>query len=210
MNISRNVLICFDLGGVLIRIRKNFSELLVKSGVRFFEEEFNPQYLNSWIEIHQAYQLGRCHFDEYLDSLSKVEGCLWSREELVRLHDAIIDREYAGVFGTVRTLRENGIPLALLSNTCSRHWPILEKFPAIRLIPQSYRYASFQLGLIKPDQKIYRRVQKMSGYQKIIFFDDHLENIRQARTCGWDAVHIQNQFAPHIEIECSLRRRSIL
>ena len=58
---------------------------------------------------------------------------------------------------------------------------------------------SCDLGLIKPDKKIYLYAQKMAGVapSEILFIDDYEKNTAAARKLGWQAytfdnVHVQD------------------
>lgn len=59
---------------------------------------------------------------------------------------------------------------------------VLDKF--------DFRFFSFNLGVQKPDKRIYEIVETVSGYSgdEILFFDDREENIEAAKSMGWNAV----------------------
>jgi putative hydrolase of the HAD superfamily len=53
-------------------------------------------------------------------------------------------------------------------------------------------FLSSSIGLRKPDSEAYRHVIAAIGApaQRIVFFDDLIENIEGARACGLTAVHV--------------------
>ena len=50
-------------------------------------------------------------------------------------------------------------------------------------------YLSFELGMVKPDPRLFDYVQKDMGIEphNILLIDDYIENVEGARACGWQA-----------------------
>ena len=91
----------------------------------------------------------------------------------------------------LRSVRDSGTKLGLLSNTCHSHWDWLQRqshdlmtgrFDAIVL--------SFEVNSMKPDDQIYRAAELACGVDapKILFLDDRAENVQAALRRGWQAV----------------------
>ena len=51
-------------------------------------------------------------------------------------------------------------------------------------------FLSFELGMVKPNLEIYKKVEELSGINAsdILFIDDRIENIRAAALCGWHVL----------------------
>jgi glucose-1-phosphatase len=94
-----------------------------------------------------------------------------------------------GMESLVRSVRQTGQRMGILSNTCESHWDYcLAKFPWIaKEIP--LQVLSFQVGSLKPEPEIYRvaaeRAETDPG--EIFFTDDRPENVWAAREAGFDA-----------------------
>jgi putative hydrolase of the HAD superfamily len=103
-----------------------------------------------------------------------------------------------------------GMRTACLSNTNAHHWEQLDTSEAFRRI--QVRHASHVMGLVKPDQRIYRAFEAATGVapQEIVFFDDLAENISAARACGWNAVHIDHTGDTAAQVLAGLRAHGAL
>jgi glucose-1-phosphatase len=80
--------------------------------------------------------------------------------------------------------------LVLLSNTNDLHFrhfrrqfaPVLDRFDAI--------IASHEVGLRKPDPRIFAHAQTLTGAlaDQCLFIDDVADNVESAKRCGWRGV----------------------
>ena len=94
-------------------------------------------------------------------------------------------KEVADYAGSLKNRCKNGIlsNLAIFhKNIISQHYNF-EDFDKI--------YLSYELGMSKPDHKIYQYIEKDLGLppDKILFIDDEEENITGAHECGWQVCH---------------------
>ena len=88
--------------------------------------------------------------------------------------------------------RRQGLPLYAFSNTNNAH---AEYFPvAYAGVLSHFRemFLSSTIGLRKPNAEAYDHVVKAIGVpaQRVMFFDDLIENIEGARARGLIAVHV--------------------
>jgi glucose-1-phosphatase len=89
--------------------------------------------------------------------------------------------------------------LFMLSNTSSIHInrvnKILEAATGIGNLEELFEkvYVSYEMGLMKPDPKIYQRVLDDAGLvaEETLFLDDNPDNIKSAQTLGIDTIHVQ-------------------
>ena len=77
-------------------------------------------------------------------------------------------------------------------------------------------HASHLLGLLKPDEAIYRAFERASGFdgtdgrpEEILFFDDLEENVEAARACGWSSVRVDHTGDPAEQMRRELRERGL-
>ena len=97
--------------------------------------------------------------------------------------------------------------LVLLSNTNNLHkvygwekYQFLQNFDKLIL--------SHEVGAVKPDEKIYKAVEKFTKEkpESHIFIDDILEYVNGAKTLGWDGI----QFIGYDNLVENLKARDIL
>lgn len=90
----------------------------------------------------------------------------------------------------MRALRTRGVPVFALSNFGAGNFPLSEAaHPFLKEFDR--RYISGQMGMAKPDPRIYAAVEADCGVrpQALLFADDRAENVEAARARGW-GVHL--------------------
>ena len=207
-------LVCFDLGGVLVRICRSFGEAcrLAQIDVRGAIEGRVAQRIR--YEFSQRFNTGQCDEQSWASDLSRALDGLYTPDELRRVHHAWTRTEYEGVHDLVCEIEATGVATACLSNTDQAHWTRLvhhdgasalagdPEYPTVHRL--QHRHASHLFGMTKPSPAIYRAFEaatQLSG-RDILFFDDLPENVRAARDVGWRAERID----PYNETVPQLRR----
>ena len=195
MQVTR--VVCFDLGGVLVRICRTFIEACERAGL--------PVRDRTWLETDGSiglrrrvmldYQEGLLSTDEYFLQMSRALGHRYSGAEVALLHDAWLIDEYAGALELVTQLAAHEtLTTACLSNTNERHWQALQAnrgqasaYPAVMALER--RFASHLLRANKPTPEIFLAFQQQMevGAGEILFFDDSPDNVAAARSLGWRA-----------------------
>jgi HAD superfamily hydrolase (TIGR01509 family) len=186
-------IVCFDLGGVLIRLRKSWVDVCRAAGFEVRGDAASDRFEDARSQAMAPYVLGRISHDEWAEKTSRVMGGAYSPEELTRIHDAWLLEEYAGVAEVVDELHARGIATACLSNTNEAHWARLvraSEYPTIARL--GARYASHLLGCGKPDEAMYRAFERAARVESaaVLFFDDLGVNVDAARAFGWNAERI--------------------
>jgi len=90
----------------------------------------------------------------------------------------------------VDDVRQSGMRLGILSNTCEAHWHWLLRAEYAALRGRFDQVIlSFEHGIMKPHVSLYQIATDRSGESahSILFFDDRLDNIAAARASGWQA-----------------------
>jgi glucose-1-phosphatase len=204
------VLICFDLGGVLVRICRSWPEGCRAAGVPEREHHPRPDHQVRRTELITRYQTGRVECDDFFRELSGLFDGVWSPAEVAKVHHAWILEPYAGTAALIEEIRAAGFPTACLSNTSHSHWGPLLQIPAIAAL--GTQHASHLLGLHKPDAAIYQAFENAVGIpgEDVVFFDDLEDNITAARAVGWDAVKIDHASETAPQIRAALEQRGVL
>lgn len=180
-------LVCFDLGGVVIRICRSWSEACAAAGMPVRDPELWRQTNPDRHRVVAAFQTGRIDASTFAARLSEqVEG-LYSPAEILGVHHAWMLDEYPSIGELIDRVHDAGLDTAALSNTSHDHWGRIVGYPAVMRL--RHLLASHLLGLHKPDPMIYRRLEQQLGYraEEIIFFDDTPENVAAAGDVGWRA-----------------------
>ena len=196
---ARIRMVCFDWGGVILRICRSWAEGCAVAGLPVRGEPAEDRPVAARRAISHEFQIGRIGVDDYLARLSDSFSGAYTPEECRRVHDAWLLHEYPGVAALIDSLASlQNVETGLLSNTNELHWARaapngeLPHFPAINAL--AHRHASHLLGLAKPGVEIYRAFERETARApaEILFFDDLPENIDAARAAGWRAERIDH------------------
>jgi FMN phosphatase YigB (HAD superfamily) len=213
--------VCFDVGGVLVRICRSWSEACRAAGVLEVNVDREPIRERTLL-LNQWHQIGKLTFREWAELNAEAYAGFYSAEDLARIHDAWLIREYDGVAQLIEALNQLSLTTACLSNTVPGHWRRLvhqddgqaltgqPEFPAVCRLRR--HFASHLMGLAQPDPVIYRTLQQQVGVapERILFFDDLAENIEAARRSGWHAVLIDPTSETAPQIRAALQERRVM
>ena len=145
---DETTVVCFDLGGVLVRICRSWGEAcaLAKLPIRSLGG-FEPE---EWHERRgvavDAYQRGAMSCRDYFQALSETTDGAYTPDEVERIHRAWTREEYPGVQRLIAELNTlPGVTTACLSNTNHAHWQRLSgddargEYPAVRSLRHTVR-----------------------------------------------------------------------
>ncbi len=213
--------VCFDLGGVLIRICGSWEEACRAAGLPP-PDASSPQALERHRSLTALLDTGRLSYDDWAARVSEAFEGMYSAVDAKRAHDAISQEERAGALGLVDALHAAGVSTACLSNTNHAHWVRLvhrdvegprsgePEYPAVARLKR--HFASHILGVAKPDPAIYAAFERIVGVRGdgVLFFDDRAENIDAARRRDWRAHRIDPDGDSIAQVREHLRRYGVL
>lgn len=188
-------LVCFDWGGVLLRICRGFGEGCERAGLDVRLDTDDPDLYSVQRTIAAEYQIGRLGEGAFFKSVSESTGGAYSPDEVALIHDAWLIEEYPGADALVGELHAlDGVETGMLSNTNARHWARREQ-DFMLAGSLDHQHASHLLGLAKPDERIFRAFERETGRSAgdIVFFDDLPDNIEAANAAGWRGVLIDHE-----------------
>ena len=136
---TRIRLVCFDLGGVIVRICGSWREGCAIAGVQErdgFEPVLDAPPLH---DINAAYQRGAIDVGAFADRFSASIGGRYAAGEILQVHGAWLLGEYEGVGALVERVHAAGIDTAVLSNTCAVHWKTMGDYPTFRALRNRLR-----------------------------------------------------------------------
>ena len=113
---------------------------------------------------------------------------------------------------------ERGVRTGCLSNTNEAHWTRATRYDGGPLTNcaavkhMEILLASHEMGCVKPDEAIYEKAERISGYpgERIVFFDDLDRNIDAAKARGWRAHKIDHEGCPATQMRKVLTGMEIL
>ena len=181
--------IVFDLGGVLIDL--NFERALKafkKAGFSNIEEQlqsFNRE------GIFMQYELGNISSEEFRSAIREKASVALTDCEIDDMWNLILVGIPHEKLKLILELRSKYM-VYLLSNTNSIHFKVVEEIfkkdhPEDTFLGLFDRvFLSHEMGLRKPDKKIYEKVIEEIGAapETCIFFDDLQENLNAAKEVG--------------------------
>jgi putative hydrolase of the HAD superfamily len=196
--------VVFDLGQVIVPFDyKHFVEKVNKhkSGIG---ERFLELYKQNY-DVHRDFEKGLLAEDKFINiMLGYLDNCIDG--EAFRKYWSDIFTPDERVISLLPLLKEN-YKLYLISNTNSIHkrhgyqdYEFLKLFDKLIL--------SHEVKFIKPEEEIYREVEKASGFspEEHIFIDDILEYVDAAKKLGWDGI----RFVGYDDLVTNLKQRKIL
>ena len=195
--------IVFDLGNVLIPFDYNIAiEKLNKIeeglGNRFIE------FYKSNYHIHRDFEKGIVPESTFLKIMLEAAEHKIDEETFKKYYADIfsVNEEVVSLLPALK----NDYKLFLLSNTNSIHqnygW---QKYEFLKYFDNLI--LSHEVGSVKPEEKIYREVEKASGLPSAehFYIDDIQEYVDAAKNLGWDAV----QFVGYKQLLDDLKSRNI-
>jgi HAD superfamily hydrolase (TIGR01509 family) len=181
-------LVCFDLGGVLVRIARGWEDACKRAGVTLPHVD-----ANAWSRHHELmlrYETGEIDEAGYCCDAPAIIGGGVHVDAIVKVFDAWLLGMYPGAAELIDELNGRGVATACLSNTNARHWNTLWRLDEYRPLTRlRYRLASHELRVMKPNEGAYRRAEEITGFwgEQVLFFDDRQENVAAARAVRWNA-----------------------
>lgn len=187
-------LVCFDWGGVILRICRSWEEGCAAAGIKSPSKAIASKCLAKQESLSQRYQTGQMSDKAFFRAIAKESEDFHSIEEVAAVHHAWLLEEYPGVDEIIEELNNFAdLSTALFSNTNASHWARMdEDFPVASLI--EHKHASHLFGLAKPDEKAFAAFERRVGAagNQILFLDDTDVNVQGAKDFGWCAEQIDH------------------
>ncbi|MDR0428348.1 MAG: HAD family phosphatase, partial [Dysgonamonadaceae bacterium] len=177
MNLKGIKNIVFDLGGVILTLNRNEAvRRFLEAGLSNAEDLLDPYHQKGiFLELEE----GKISSSDFYEAVRNEAGTF--------IEDKIIDYGWMGFIADLpeyklrmlEDLRERGYKLYLLSNTnpIIMKWAMSPDFSPSGKPLQDYfdkLYLSYQMGMVKPNPKIFEEMIKDSGMipSETLFIDD--------------------------------------
>lgn len=179
----------FDLGGVVIDIDFNraFSRWAAHANCE-------PEILRSKFSQTTSYEhheTGEMGDPAYFESLRQAFGIDITDAQFLDGWNAIYVGEMLGISELLAAAQQKW-PLYALTNTNTAHHKVWSQIFAETLSVFDQVFVSSEMGLRKPEPEIFHTVAKTIDIHinRMLFFDDNLENVEGARRAGMQAEHV--------------------
>jgi len=181
-------LVCFDLGGVLIRICDGWAQAAQLADVKLPKPP-NPEDV---LPLTREFETGRLDEQQFCDRVAPIVGI--PPQEVRSLVHAWLRGPYQQTDKLIDDLHRNQVPTACLSNTNQTHWDMMHSTGSNYLPLESltFRFASHLIGAMKPTPDIYTHLEEQTGVapESILYFDDNAENCKAAGDREWHVYQI--------------------
>ena len=196
-NNNNKMHVVFDLGGVVFRLDKmvaiqRFKEIGVER-----VEEFLDDYAQKG--IFGDLEAGKLTAEQYRDELSRIVGKTLTMEQLEYAWTGYAAELYQRNFDALLRLRQEGFPVALLSNTnpFMMRWARSNEFDGHGNGLDHYfdrLYLSYEMRMMKPSLEIFKAMIDGEGTDpsNILFIDDSASNCEAAAALGIQALNPDN------------------
>ncbi len=205
-------LICFDLGGVLIRLCDGWDHACQRAHVTP-SKPITDKDIQELIKLVHLEEVGALEDGQFFNQAAPHLGL--SPEGTRAMSDAWLCGAFPGIAPLIDSVKAAGHVTACLSNTNDNHWRVMTD-PAhdngLPLHKLDYRFASQLVGERKPNAPIYTHVEQATGIpgESILFFDDSGENIEAANACGWQTCHVTEPDDPAAQMTAHLKGLNLI
>ena len=181
----------FDLGGVVLGI--DFNRVFARWAAYSGERIDTIQARFSFDSFYERHERGEIQAQEYFASLRSSLGLHLSDNEFAAGWTAIYVGEIPAMAGLLRRLKDR-VPIYALTNSNPTHQQVWAKDYADILSVFRKVFVSSEMGKRKPEPEAFAAIAADIGVplDRILFFDDTLENVEGARAIGMQAVYVQS------------------
>ena len=194
--------VLFDLGGVIVNWHNSWLIQDVSDEFQLQKEKLSKEYYKNLPKI----ATGKINEKE----LWNIIGKELKSKKLMNLNESLLDRIFQkhcslnnSMINLSKELSQKGITVGILSNTEPASYSAIEKLTSLDHF--EYKFLSYNIGYLKPNQEIYRHViDNVPFLKEELFFIDNLKtNVESARVEGIDSV----QYTDYNELlkECQIR-----
>lgn len=181
--------VIFDIGNVLFHISMEnaliYWSLQTNTDFNIFKQKFE------FGEAHKEFERGNISAEAYRLSICETTGIDISPTLFFNGWNMIYLETFPQIQEIITSLKKN-YKVVALSNTNITHEDVWKWKYKDLINSLDFVFASHHIGHIKPDKSCYEYVLNKLNIvpEKTIFFDDKLENIEGAKSCGMDAVQV--------------------
>lgn len=178
--------VIFDVGMVCYPYTLNPLNEYLRELSKDKEGYFNKNGIKSF--DYNPFMKGEVDFRDFCKGLCEYANVSYCKEIEISINEKMLEGVgdfYSETLDVMKDLKNKGIGVCLLSNAL----PNLSH-TAEELTVKENIFVSYELGLLKPDRRIYEEVikkLKVKPYE-VVFVDDKEKNVLEARKVGMNGV----------------------
>jgi HAD superfamily hydrolase (TIGR01509 family) len=143
--------------------------------------------------LEHRFEHGEITGEQFASEIRRQLGREASEMPTPAVLDAVSDMftPIDSMLAVLHKVRERGLGIGLLSNTCHAHWDWISRQKyAVMQFSFDVTILSFEVGSMKPDGPIYDAAERAAVVpaNRILFLDDKKENVDAALGRDWNAV----------------------
>jgi putative hydrolase of the HAD superfamily len=178
--------VVFDLGKVLLDFDYGIAAAKIAGKGKWLRDEVHRFIAQSPLLFR--YETGLMTQSEFFAEICRATGYSGDLEEFAGFFSDIFS-PIEPMVALQAELRKRGVPTYIFSNTndlavthIRKNFPFFANFDGYVL--------SYECGAMKPDDKIYEAVEKMTGKRgpEILYLDDRSENVEAGAKRGWQVI----------------------
>jgi glucose-1-phosphatase len=182
----------FDLGNVLVHFDHEIAAKQLAALAECSLADARHVIFGSGLE--DRWEMGAVTSSEFARIVNQTLKSQVAEEAIIEAVSAIF-RPNDSILAALDHVKQSGVRMAVLSNTCEGHWLWLRRhrWPMIENW-FNFHVLSYEVKAMKPAPKIYQLCEQRCGLtaNQIFFTDDRLDNIQAAADRGWGTYHFQN------------------
>lgn len=199
-------LILFDWGNVLLDSDSNTYNIF--DARRDIALELQPQNIQNFMDMFEEdkfWTMSGVRLEIFIKRYLIESGCHCTVSEFKECYLKYYRKVpwFDDMVSLVKMLASDSrFHIGVLSTLCEMDLELLkEKLPINKL---NYRFFSFNLGVKKPDTRIYDIVEVITGLAKddVFLIDDRKVNIKEAKCKGWKTVLAKGKDFEYIREKC--------
>ena len=178
--------ILFDLGHVLIELRGMPDLRKLFPGLS--DRDIHRKWLSS--QALQDFETGRIEAEEFAAKAPQQLGLDFSAQDFLDLYEGWLIGAYSESVPLIKKLKYQ-YRVGCLSNTSRMH---MDKLRSTSELLDAFDncFLSYEVGYMKPSPEIYQCVLDRLAISpdRILFFDDGIDNVEAAQQAGMRAEHV--------------------
>ena len=188
--------ICILDMGRVITLPADIERFYSESNAKCALEEFKHIFYQS--DESNASDKGKMTDDEFFHFLRTESGSKMTPRQLQKLYYRCKGGIYKETIELIKRLKSEGYEVDLLSNLRPIDYKWLSENMNLSLFDKMF--LSYQIGMSKPDEKIFKHVIDSLGTTNTYFLDDSIKNIEAAQRLGIKGIQITGKEIPTIQI----------
>ena len=182
--------VLFDLGAVVLHWNNSWLTDEISKQFDLSKEQFEQEFENH-LGILSSGKMTEQEFWKKISAKLDSSNLIRQDSILEPVFRKLVSINYS-VYNLTKKLKESGLSIGILSNTEPVTYSVIEDLESFDHF--DFKFLSYEIGLVKPDLKIYQHVVRHLPFKKeeLFFIDDNTQNVKSANDFGLKTVQFQS------------------